>query len=77
MNKTHVALAAAVAALYLLASHGLYEIVPVARPADLGGVVFRLNRLTGTVSICYPGGVILGCRSLSEGPPMPAKETQS
>ena len=51
MTRIQISLAV-VAAVYLLAWHGLYEIVPAQGPSDGYGIVFRLNRLTGAVYAC-------------------------
>jgi hypothetical protein len=62
MTRTQISLAG-LAALYLLALRGCYDVVPVSAH-DTPGAVYRLNRLTGGVSFCNP---YVGCRPLLEG----------
>jgi hypothetical protein len=65
MTRTQITLAV-LAALFLLALRGCYDIVPVGSPSDPAyGAVFRLNRLTGAVYVC---GVQVECFPVGHPP---------
>jgi hypothetical protein len=63
LTRAQLALAG-LAAVYLLALHGCYDIVPSG--SREGPAVFRLNRLTGSVMGCYEA-----CSTLPEDVPTP------